>query len=70
MAPKSTVPQDHLKNITGCLAVAADTLEILSDNLNVPFLGAICNTTQSLLKNIQVRISIGHPVAATLSWCS
>ncbi|KAJ6568966.1 hypothetical protein B0H19DRAFT_1256656 [Mycena capillaripes] len=53
MAPKTTVTQNPLKSITSCLTVTADTLEILSDSLNTPFLGVISTTTQSLLKNIE-----------------
>jgi hypothetical protein len=47
-----------LKNITACLTVAANTLEILAKSFNTPFVEAICNTTQSLLKCIQVPASM------------
>jgi hypothetical protein len=36
------------------LAIAVNTLEILADNFNTPFLVAISNTTRSLLKNVEV----------------
>ncbi|KAJ7920642.1 hypothetical protein B0H13DRAFT_2421156 [Mycena leptocephala] len=45
--------QTRLNNITTCLAVTADTLQILASSLKTPFLGIISNTTQSLLKNVQ-----------------
>ena len=40
-----------------CLTVTADTLEILANSLHTPFLEALSNTTQSLLKNIEVNHS-------------
>jgi hypothetical protein len=36
------------------VTAALDTLDILANSLNTPFLAAITSTTQSLLKNIQV----------------
>ncbi|KAJ7935866.1 hypothetical protein B0H13DRAFT_1853979 [Mycena leptocephala] len=53
MPPKLAATQTRLKNITTCLTVTANTLEILVDNLHISFLAAISNTTQSLLKCIQ-----------------
>ncbi|KAJ7839758.1 hypothetical protein B0H13DRAFT_1911078 [Mycena leptocephala] len=50
MPPK---PQIRLNNITTCLTLTADTIELLASSLNTPFLEAISNTTQSLLKNVQ-----------------
>ncbi|KAJ6548482.1 hypothetical protein B0H19DRAFT_1074343 [Mycena capillaripes] len=43
----------RLNSITACCAVAVDALEILAGDFNTPFLEAICNTTQSLLKSIE-----------------
>jgi hypothetical protein len=37
-----------------CFAITVDTLELLANGLNAAFLEAIANTTQSLLKNIEV----------------
>jgi hypothetical protein len=54
MAPKLTVTQNQLNDITTCLAISANTLEILASSLKSPFLAAISNTTQSLSKKIQV----------------
>jgi hypothetical protein len=54
MPPHPTVAQIRLNNISKCLAVTADTLEIIANSLKTPFLQAIVNTTQSLLENIQV----------------
>ncbi|KAJ7908360.1 hypothetical protein B0H13DRAFT_1878712 [Mycena leptocephala] len=53
MAPKPTATQTRLKHITACLNITANTLDMLVNNLHVPFLAAISNTTQSLLKCIQ-----------------
>jgi hypothetical protein len=54
MAPQRTVRQIRLNNIISCLTFIADTLQILASSFKTPFLEAISNTTQSLLKNIQV----------------
>jgi hypothetical protein len=54
MPPLSTNTSSRINSITTCLAVTADTLEILAKGLRAPFLEAISNTTQSLLKNIEV----------------
>ncbi|KAJ7823183.1 hypothetical protein B0H13DRAFT_2446361 [Mycena leptocephala] len=53
MPPQVSVTQIRLNNITTCLALTVDTVELLASSLNTPFLEAISNTTQSLLKNIQ-----------------
>ncbi|KAJ7887159.1 hypothetical protein B0H13DRAFT_1888949 [Mycena leptocephala] len=53
MPPQPTVTQIRLNNITTCLAITANTLEILVGSLKSPFLEAISNTTQSLLKNME-----------------
>ncbi|KAJ7821796.1 hypothetical protein B0H13DRAFT_1920532 [Mycena leptocephala] len=53
MPPKPSFTQIRLNNITTCLTVTADTVKILASSLNTPFLEAISNTTQSLLKNVQ-----------------
>ncbi|KAJ7888455.1 hypothetical protein B0H13DRAFT_2533394 [Mycena leptocephala] len=53
MPPQPTVTQMRLDNITACLTITANTLEILASSLKSPFLDAISNTTQSLLKKMQ-----------------
>ncbi|KAJ7818565.1 hypothetical protein B0H13DRAFT_2455061 [Mycena leptocephala] len=53
MPPQVSTTQIRLNNITTCLALTVDTVELLASSLNTPFLEAISNTTQSLLKNIQ-----------------
>ncbi|KAJ7899953.1 hypothetical protein B0H13DRAFT_2275378 [Mycena leptocephala] len=53
MPPQPTITEIRLNNITECLTITANTLEILASSLNSPFLAAMSNTTQSLLKNIQ-----------------
>jgi hypothetical protein len=34
--------------------MTTNTLQIIADSVQIPFLGAIINTTQALLQNIQV----------------
>ncbi|KAJ7937526.1 hypothetical protein B0H13DRAFT_1852498 [Mycena leptocephala] len=53
MPPQPAVTQVRLNNISSCLTVTADTLEILANGVRTPFLGTILNTTQYLLENIQ-----------------
>ncbi|KAJ7907773.1 hypothetical protein B0H13DRAFT_1879228 [Mycena leptocephala] len=53
-APQPTVTQIRLDNITTCLTISANTMGILASSLKSPFLEAISNTSQSLLKNIQI----------------
>ncbi|KAJ7869258.1 hypothetical protein B0H13DRAFT_2557866 [Mycena leptocephala] len=53
MPPQLTVTQIRLNNSTECLTITENTLEILASSLKSPFLAAMSNTTQSLLKNIQ-----------------
>ncbi|KAJ7799192.1 hypothetical protein B0H14DRAFT_3788484 [Mycena olivaceomarginata] len=50
--PQSAVIQVRLNAVTTSLTITANTLEILADTLDTPFLGAIVNTTQAALKNI------------------
>ncbi|KAJ7839923.1 hypothetical protein B0H13DRAFT_1910944 [Mycena leptocephala] len=52
MAPQIAVTQLRLNNIRTCLTETADTLDILANCVRTPFLGAISNTTRSLLKCI------------------
>ena len=54
MPPQSTVNQIRLDNITTCLTISANTAGILASSLKIPFMEAISNTSQSLLKNMQV----------------
>ncbi|KAJ7875978.1 hypothetical protein B0H13DRAFT_2549340 [Mycena leptocephala] len=54
MSPQATVTQIRLNNITRCLTTSVETLEILSDSLGTPFLGAISTTTQSLVKYMEI----------------
>ncbi|KAJ7909247.1 hypothetical protein B0H13DRAFT_1877873 [Mycena leptocephala] len=53
MPPQPTLTQIRLNNITTCLTITVNTLEILVTSLESPFLEAISNTTQSLLKNME-----------------
>jgi hypothetical protein len=49
-----TAAQIRLNNITGCLTVTANTLEIMAHNLKLPFLEVTSRITQSLLTHVQV----------------
>jgi hypothetical protein len=49
-----TVTQNRLEDVVICLMMTANTLQIIADSMKTPFLGAIINTTQAVLKNIQV----------------
>ncbi|KAJ7798719.1 hypothetical protein B0H14DRAFT_3156808 [Mycena olivaceomarginata] len=51
--PPSTVIQNKLENVVTGLTMATGTLEIIADTMQTPFLGAIINTTQAVLENIQ-----------------
>ncbi|KAF7334538.1 hypothetical protein MVEN_02283600 [Mycena venus] len=51
-APPSET-QVRLHNLIVCLEATADTIKILAQSVDTPFLGAISNTIQSLLKNIE-----------------
>ncbi|KAJ7839683.1 hypothetical protein B0H14DRAFT_3140651 [Mycena olivaceomarginata] len=47
------VIQVRLNAVTTSLTTTANTLDVLADTLDTPFLGAIVNTTQAVLKNIE-----------------
>ncbi|KAJ7806230.1 hypothetical protein B0H14DRAFT_2610566 [Mycena olivaceomarginata] len=51
--PPPTITQSRLENATMCLTMTTNTLQLIADNMKTPFLGAIINTTNALLKNIQ-----------------
>ncbi|KAJ7738554.1 hypothetical protein B0H14DRAFT_3168166 [Mycena olivaceomarginata] len=51
--PPSTVTQNRLENVVTGLTMTTNTLEIIADSIQTPFLGAIINTTQAVLQNIQ-----------------
>jgi hypothetical protein len=52
--PPPTVTQNRLDNVVVCLTITTNSLQIIADSMKTPFLGAIINTTQAVLKNIQV----------------
>jgi hypothetical protein len=54
--PPSTITQNRLDNVVMCLTMTTDTLQVIADSIKTPFLGAIINTTQAVLKNIQVSL--------------
>jgi hypothetical protein len=58
MPTQPSTTQIRLNHITACLTLTADTVKLLASSLNTPFLEAISNTTQSLLKNIQVNSTV------------
>ncbi|KAJ7794330.1 hypothetical protein B0H14DRAFT_2532893 [Mycena olivaceomarginata] len=51
--PPPTVTQNRLDNVVICLTMTTNTLQLITDGMKTPFLGAIINTTQAVLKNIQ-----------------
>ncbi|KAJ7698450.1 P-loop containing nucleoside triphosphate hydrolase protein, partial [Mycena olivaceomarginata] len=51
--PPSTVTQNRLENVVTGLTMTTNTLEIIADSIQTPFLGAIVNTTRAVLQNIQ-----------------
>ncbi|KAJ7816036.1 hypothetical protein B0H13DRAFT_1923807 [Mycena leptocephala] len=51
-------PSIRLENITTGLTTAVKTLEVLSGNLNTPFLEVIVNTTESLLASAEIHAFI------------
>ncbi|KAJ7821123.1 hypothetical protein B0H14DRAFT_1337019 [Mycena olivaceomarginata] len=53
MPSQPTASQVRLNNITTCLMMTINALELLANNFDTPFLQAILNTTQSLLDHIQ-----------------
>lgn len=67
MPPQPTVAELRMNNIHTCLIAAVNTLEVLADSLNTPFLDVISSTTQSLLQNIQVNFSYEPQVIMNLS---
>ncbi|KAF7345810.1 ATPase-AAA-core domain-containing protein [Mycena venus] len=52
MPTPQTATQIRLSNVSICMGIALDSLEILA-NFNTPFLEAIANTTRSLLECVQ-----------------
>ncbi|KAJ7620689.1 hypothetical protein DFH06DRAFT_1305936 [Mycena polygramma] len=53
MPPQASATQIRLTNIKACLAVTADSLEVLASGLKGTSLEAISYTTKSLLKNVE-----------------
>ncbi|KAJ7896607.1 P-loop containing nucleoside triphosphate hydrolase protein, partial [Mycena olivaceomarginata] len=51
--PPPTVTQTRLENVAICLTMTTNTLQIIADSTKTPFLGAIINTTNAVLKNTQ-----------------
>jgi hypothetical protein len=52
--PPSIFTQNRLENVVIGLTMTTNTLQIIADSIQTPFLGAIINTTQAVLQNIQV----------------
>jgi hypothetical protein len=55
--PLPAVAQTRLKNVAICLTMSTNTLQIIADSMKTPFLDAIINTTNAVLKNIQVSLA-------------
>ncbi|KAJ7665491.1 hypothetical protein B0H14DRAFT_3696467 [Mycena olivaceomarginata] len=52
--PPSIITQNRLENVVIGLTMTTNTLEVIADSIETPFLGAIINTTQAVLQNIQL----------------
>ncbi|KAJ7718332.1 hypothetical protein B0H16DRAFT_1433364 [Mycena metata] len=53
MPRQQTIIEVHLENISKCVTITVNTLDVLVNTLKIPGLEAMVNTTQSLLKFIQ-----------------
>ncbi|KAJ7723147.1 hypothetical protein B0H16DRAFT_1699068 [Mycena metata] len=53
MPRQLTIIETRLKNISICVAITVDTLDVLVNTLNISPLGAILNTTESLLTMLE-----------------
>ncbi|KAJ7812446.1 hypothetical protein B0H14DRAFT_3752483 [Mycena olivaceomarginata] len=51
--PPPTITQTQLENVAMCLTMTTNTLQIIADSMKTPFLGAIINTTNAVLQNMQ-----------------
>ena len=54
MPRQQTVTEVRLDNISKCVTITVNTLDVLVDTLKIYGLEAMVNTTQSLLKLVQV----------------
>ncbi|KAJ6538017.1 hypothetical protein B0H19DRAFT_1079100 [Mycena capillaripes] len=54
MSAPHSVPIAAMSNITTCLTISKNTLEVLARSINSPFLATLFNTAGALLKNIQL----------------
>jgi hypothetical protein len=54
MPNQPTATQIRLNNITACLTVTVDTLDMMANNLKVPFVEVMSTTTRSLLAHVLV----------------
>ncbi|KAJ7877915.1 hypothetical protein B0H14DRAFT_3130084 [Mycena olivaceomarginata] len=52
--PPPSITQNRLDNVVIGLTMTTNTLRIIADSIQTPFLGALINTTQAVLKNIQL----------------
>ncbi|KAJ7894941.1 hypothetical protein B0H14DRAFT_2558969 [Mycena olivaceomarginata] len=55
--PLPTATQKRLESVAICLTMTTNTLQIIADSIKIPFLGAIINATNAVLKNIQVSLA-------------
>ncbi|KAJ7152461.1 hypothetical protein C8R46DRAFT_962145, partial [Mycena filopes] len=53
MPTPAATTQTRLTNVVTCVSAMVDTLELVSDSMKTPFLGAISTTCRSLLKSIE-----------------
>ncbi|KAJ7020573.1 hypothetical protein C8F04DRAFT_1196484 [Mycena alexandri] len=53
MPHQQTIVEVRLENISKCVTITVNTLDVLVNTLKIPGLEAMVNTTQSLLKFVQ-----------------
>ncbi|KAJ7026592.1 hypothetical protein C8F04DRAFT_1399989 [Mycena alexandri] len=53
MPRQQTITEVRLNNISTCVTITVNTLDVLVNTLKIPGLEAMVNTTQSLVKLIQ-----------------
>ncbi|KAJ6539851.1 hypothetical protein DFH09DRAFT_1397007 [Mycena vulgaris] len=70
MPSRPIATEIRLNNILKCFTIAVDTLEVLANTFNTPFLGPISNTAKSLLTAVQNSSYFGQNVKQNQSDCT
>ncbi|KAF7357310.1 hypothetical protein MSAN_01326500 [Mycena sanguinolenta] len=67
--PHTNPTANRLNDIGICITVLTQTLKAMAKNLDVPFLGTICLTTQSISEMIQFKLTFSSTCKTTdISW--